>query len=103
MHCTTYLVGAYGLLLFFGGLIGFATAHSIPSLVMGAVSASILGFLAWGIEKNWQFAHLAATIVTGLLMCFFTYRTIVTMKWVPGIVAGVSLIVFAYLLRSFKD
>lgn len=100
MNCTSYVVGAYGLLLLIGGLIGFATAHSIPSLVMGALSAAILGILAWGIDKGWQHAHLAATIFTGLLLCFFTYRTVATMKWVPGLVAVVSLIVLAYLIRG---
>ena len=84
----------YGILVFVGGLMGYFKAASTASLVsgIGFGLASIL--LSIGMLKKSLFSAYFALILTFVLDAFFTYRFLLTMKFMPsGMMAIVSTIV----------
>lgn len=68
------VIGLYGLINIAGGIIGFATANSIMSLIVGGLSGLFLVYLAWAAETKPAFALRTAGIVTFVLLAFWVYR-----------------------------
>lgn len=93
----------YGVLVIIGGIIGYISAASTPSLVMGTsfgviIIASGLGMFY---RLNWGFS--LALLALFILTIFFTYKFIVTMKAMPaGIMLALSLIMISLLLKKLK-
>jgi uncharacterized membrane protein (UPF0136 family) len=101
MNWRTVLLVVYGLLLFVGGMIGFATAHSLPSLIMGTISTLIVFICAWGFLKAKPWAFLASQAISWTLTAFFSYRFFITFKIMPaGMMSIISLIVAGTLLLA---
>lgn len=94
----------YAALLLIGGIIGYITAQSLPSLIMGIVFALLLGFLAFGMHKGCAISRTGALALTGVLFAFFTYRFYVTSyKFMPpGLMVLLSAALILYLLFA-KD
>lgn len=91
-------IGVYASLLFVGGFIGYLMAHSVPSLVMGIVSASIFAVLSF--QKSMLAARLTMGL-TALMTGFFAYRFILTSKFFPaGFMSIVSLSLLMWLMRD---
>jgi uncharacterized membrane protein (UPF0136 family) len=91
-------IGIYALLLFVGGVIGYMTAQSMPSLIMGTSTALMFAILAC---RHGMAAYLATVILTALLGGFFGYRFFLTGKFVPsGFMAIVSLLLIMWLIRG---
>lgn len=101
LKISQWVVLIYGLLILVGGMIGFAKAHSAPSLIMG-ISFSIVIFLsAWLMFKGNKLGNTIAMVCSGLLTLFFAYRFFLTEKFMPaGLMVILSLIVLSFLLRS---
>lgn len=84
----------YGLLLLVGGLMGRLKAASTASLVTGVGFGLLAIVLSIGIFKRSLFSAYFALILTFLLDAFFTYRLLLTMKFMPsGLMAIISTIV----------
>ncbi len=64
MDYATIVVAVFGLFCIAGGIIGFAKAASMISLVTGAVSGVILLACAWGISQGSPIATFASLIVS---------------------------------------
>jgi len=101
MNKHTIVLLIYALLLFVGGYTGYHTAHSLPSLVMGTFFAVALVACSWAISIGINYAYLAAVFLTLLLLVFFFYRFILTIKFMPsGLMSVISLGVLVYLILS---
>lgn len=103
MSFTSIFTIIYGILVIIGGIIGYAAAASIPSLVMGSgfgivIAASGLGMLY---RQKWGFP--LALLSVFILTIFFSYRFILTMKPMPaGVMLALSLIMISLLLKKLK-
>lgn len=100
MKSSGYLVIAYGIFILIGGMMGYAKAHSQPSLIAGTIFAVL--FLISGLSIAWHkpFGDYLALILMAALILFFSYRFYLTGKWMPpGVVGIITLIVFiCYLI-----
>lgn len=102
MNWRVILLTIYGLLLFVGGMIGFSTAHSLPSLIMGTSATAFVFAAAYGYYQNKVWAFYLAQIISWVLFLFFTYRYLHTQKMMPGgMMAIISFVVAALLLYSY--
>lgn len=101
MKTQAYLVLIYGILLFIGGIIGFAKAQSYPSLFMGGGSAILIILCSvWMFRGSVAASYSAAGLTTALTL-FFCYRFWLTLKVMPaGVMAIASIVVFIVLLKK---
>lgn len=92
---------AYGALTLLGGVIGYATAKSKPSLISGLVVGLLLivsGVLYW---QGYPWARIAAMFLTFLLFDVFVWRLVKTRKLMPaGLMIGASIVAFAAMLQG---
>lgn len=103
MKWRPILVVLYALLIFIGGMIGFAKAHSLPSLVMGITAALLLLGSAWGISRAHRYGEITSLIISWGLTVFFSYRFYLSLKMMPaGMMAIVSFIVGTVVLFSLR-
>jgi len=83
-----------------GGLIGFMTAGSIPSLVSSSIFSVVMFLVSRqmdsSIDKNWLYLACGLWVV---LMVMMGIRFARTQKAVPGVVAVVSLVFALYNLN----
>lgn len=88
----------YGVIILIGGWIGHVKAGSQASLIMGLVFAILLILCAFLSFKGKQLGAFGALLLTLVLDGFFTYRFIVTKKWMPpGMMSLVSLLTLLLL------
>ncbi|CAN0090039.1 unnamed protein product [Discosporangium mesarthrocarpum] len=90
----------YGMIMIFGGVVGFVTSGSKPSLIAGVVSGSLLTLLGYGgykeykrrngqVSSSWTLGSLA---VSGPIAVMMGLRVQKTGKVIPsGLVAGLSI------------
>ena len=98
MKVNGIVVLVYGLFVLIGGMIGYAKAHTLPSLVMGTAFA--LGLLGAGfaILKEMKAGYYLACALSAILACFFAYRFALTYNFMPaGMMAILSVIVLIVL------
>lgn len=101
MKMTGYIVLVYGLLVIIGGVIGFAKANSVPSLVMGASFGIVLAICGWAILKGSTISIYVAALFALLLTCFFAYRYLSSYIFMP---AGLMTILsIAALITLFLE
>jgi uncharacterized membrane protein (UPF0136 family) len=92
MAFPVLLLYVYGVLLIFGGLMGYLKAKSVPSLVAGGV-CGILAILL-GYYYPWHFAPYAALVLSLLLIGMMGRRYLRTRQAMPALLIVVlSLIV----------
>ena len=103
MKKSAYVMLAYGLLIIVGGMIGFAKAHSMPSLIAGS-TFGILGIISSiCMFKNQTWSVYFSMGISALLTVFFAFRFINTAKFMPsGMMCVLSLIVLTFLILSSK-
>ncbi len=98
MKPQAIVIGSYALLNLIGGIIGFAVAGSLTSIVASAFIAVALLLCAWYVLKGNQIAYQIAFFLTLLLIAFFSYRYFLSWKIAPGgIMALISCSVLLYL------
>ena len=86
------LLYVYGVLLIFGGLMGYVKAKSVPSAVAGCISGVIAIFL--GFRYTWHYAPVAAFVLSLVLLVMMGRRYLRTRKAMPALLIVVlSLIV----------
>lgn len=101
MKTTGYIVLVYGILVIIGGLIGFAKANSVPSLVMGTSFGIVLAICGWAITKDSTVSIYVAGLFALLLTCFFAYRFLNSYIFMP---AGLmTLLSIAALITLFLE
>ncbi len=83
----------YGIIVFIGGLIGYAVAGSMASVVAGVASSILLLGSGIGVVLGKRSAIIAALAVTLFLDGFFSYRFMLSFSFMPtGMMASLSLI-----------
>lgn len=102
MNKTAFIATlAYGILILVGGVIGHLVAGSRASLIAGTLSGVLVLLSAWAIYKNKIWGKSTALILAILLDAFFTYRWMVTQKFMPaGMMSILSLLLIWILVRK---
>ena len=101
MKFTGSIVCIYGLLVVIGGLIGYLTADSLPSLVAGSISGALLFASGLGLCRSSIIAFFIAAGVTVVLAVFFSVRYFLTFKMIPaGMMGGMSIIILLLLFTT---
>lgn len=101
MKTAAYLVLAYGLFIFLGGMIGFAKAHSMASLISGILFAVIIIVSAVAMLKDYRAGFYAALATSGFLTAFFVCRFTSSYKFMPaGLMFILSAAIFTFLTVS---
>ncbi|XP_046647347.1 transmembrane protein 14C-like [Daphnia pulicaria] len=92
MSSTDFLTYGYAALVATGGIIGYAKAKSIPSLAMGLLFGSLIGFGAYRTSNNPNNYYLALGTSVAL-GGFMGKRYMDSGKIMPaGLIAAVSLL-----------
>ena len=95
----------YALVVFSGGVMGFAMTKSTPSLVMGGVFGLSLLFLSVKMMTFHRWAVLTGPILILALDAFFSYRFIITQSFFPAgamlSLTTLTLIALMFFLKKF--
>lgn len=103
MKKQAIVILCYALLILLGGMIGFAKAHSLPSLIMGSLFAGILIVCSFLMFKGVHWAYPVSATMTLFLLAFFSYRFYMSLKWMPaGIMVIASLLTLLLLYKPFS-
>jgi uncharacterized membrane protein (UPF0136 family) len=101
MNLATVTTFIYGILLLIGGIMGYVTAKSKPSLISGVISGLLLLITAFIQLQQISAGLIIAQIVTIFLAVVFTIRLLKTRKFMPaGLMLVVSVATFVILLSS---
>lgn len=101
MKSNSIVTGVYALFVLIGGIIGYTTADSIPSLAMGTVFALLLAGCAKLIWDKKSAGYVGAIVLMGVLLAFFGYRFILSTKFMPaGLMTILSLVAMSALLSK---
>jgi uncharacterized membrane protein (UPF0136 family) len=101
MKTRVIFILVYSLIILCGGIVGFIKAQSFPSLVMGVSFAIALAICGYVMMKGSSIAYYAASVLTLVLSLFFTYRLIISHRFMPaGLMCILSLVMLAILLFS---
>ncbi len=95
MNLFQVILLVYLILIAIGGIMGYTMAQSTISLVMGLVSALLLGIALWLSFSNPKLGFGIATVIALALGIFFTMRYMETGKMMPG---GITMILSAITL-----
>ncbi len=102
----------FGAIVILGGLIGYFTAKSVPSLMAGITFGNLLMLGFWGTglkeetqtERKWGF--YVGAIVSIILLIFFILRFIKTGKAMPAFIiipmAAIGIFLNTYRLHLFS-
>ncbi|CAJ0954958.1 unnamed protein product, partial [Mesorhabditis belari] len=89
----------YAALLTAGGLIGFLSKGSLPSLVAGAGSGVLVAAFT---HLNWPYKTLAVTVISAGLGYVMANKYQATHKFMPaGLIALMSVVVFLAQVRHW--
>lgn len=101
MRFTGFVVTVYGLLVVMGGLIGYLTANSLPSLLAGSISGALLFASGLGFYRSSVVAFFTAMAVALILTLFFAFRFYLTRQMMPvGMMAILSFTVLLLILTT---
>lgn len=104
MRPTGWIILAYALLVFLGGIFGYVKAGSAMSLIMGVIFAVALSTSAFAMFNEKRIGFTTAAITTALLAAFFLYRFALSYHFMPaGLMSLLSLAVLGLLfIRKSK-
>jgi len=101
MQLTAIIMWVFGALVFAGGVMGWAKARSVPSLLSGVGFGVALvgsGLMLW--REMAQSLPVAAGL-TSVLLVVMAIRLVKTKKFMPaGLTVALSLIVLARVLMT---
>lgn len=101
MKFNAIMVVCYGLIVAGGGLAGYLTAGSLPSLIAGSVFGSILFACGLGLFRTSVIAFFTALATSGILTIFFAFRYYLNGNMMPGgMMALVSFSIFMLLITT---
>jgi uncharacterized membrane protein (UPF0136 family) len=98
---AAYLTGIYGALLLAGGLMGYAKARSIPSLVSGGVAGALLIYASSQLDNAPSFGYPLSIGISALLTVFMGNRYLQSKKTMPLIVSSLGAVVSVFNLYYF--
>ena len=102
MRAPGIVILVFGLLVLGGGIIGYATAGSMPSLIAGGVFGLGLLVSSMGVLRGKRIGLLTAPILTLLLTAFFGYRFAQSGEFIPSglmTVLGLVAVILYFALR----
>lgn len=103
MKVTATIVCIYGLLIAFGGLMGYVKGGSQPSLILGISFGVPLAISSYLIGRGQIIAQTIALGLTFLLDAIFTYRFAKTLHFFPaGFFSLLSLAVLIVIALKIK-
>ena len=101
MKFTGIIVSVYGIVVVLGGLVGYLTADSLPSLIAGSVCGALLFASGLGLIRSSVIAFFTGLGVTLALAVFFGARYYLTLKMMPaGMMTVISLTILLLLLTT---
>lgn len=101
MKQTIIAAYIYAAVVALGGIIGFAAAGSVPSLIAGLIFAILLAISAYSMQKEQPIGTIGTWLLTLFLGCFFLYRFSLSYKFMPaGLMVLVSIL---FLVLLFID
>lgn len=101
MTAATLTCLVYGILVLGGGILGYRTAGSRPSLIAGTLSGAAMLVAALLLMRGVHAALWLALAVAALLLLFFAMRWLKGRKFMPaGLMALASLVALALLIWS---
>ena len=104
MKAASWITLIYGIFIILGGLMGHIKSASTVSLVTGSLFGLFLVLASFGMFRDHLLPSYFALIITLILDAFFTYRWLLTFKFMPsGLMSLISLgvlIALLVLLRS---
>lgn len=96
--------GLYGLLTLIGGIIGYATAGSLTSLLVGALSGIILMLAAYLRPISPTRTDIALLLTGGGLLWFFIPRYLASGAFMPaGLMSVLSGVAMLLLVAEFIE
>jgi uncharacterized membrane protein (UPF0136 family) len=100
-RATALLVIFFGILTLVGGLMGYVSASSLPSLIAGSLAGTLLIISGIAMWKRSVLGYFAACALCVILLIFFGNRFWQTGKLMPpGLMTFASLGVFILLITS---
>ena len=104
MKSMGVIVLLYSILVFTGGVIGFITKKSLPSLLMGSLFGLSLLFASVKILtlRKWALYFALGLILT--LDAFFSYRLVTSFTLFPaGIMVIITMVVLILLVLKLRQ
>jgi uncharacterized membrane protein (UPF0136 family) len=99
MNWLSIAVLIYGILMLGGGVMGFVTSGSVPSLISGLISGVLLIAAAFMTRSYPKAAYTLATVVTVALIAVFVERFMKTHKVMPSLgLVGLSVVMLILLI-----
>lgn len=97
------IVFAYGIVIAFGGLMGFIKGHSYASLISGGSFGLALIISAYLISKGRLMAQYVALVLTFILDGLFTFRYAKSLNFFPaGLFSLLSLAVLIVIALKIR-
>lgn len=105
MKKTAIIVGCYAFLVVSGGVMGYLSKGSLPSLIGGLSMGIPLGVISlWMFKKRSPLSLYWALSFTFLLDGFFTFRALKTGHFFPsGILSLISLALIFILVMQVRN
>ncbi len=101
MNIATIATLIYGILLVIGGIMGYVTAKSKPSLISGVISGLLLLVTTFLQFQQIALGFILARIITVLLAVVFTIGLWKTRKFMPaGLMLVLSVVILVILLQT---
>lgn len=104
MKGAAFVTLIYAILIFIGGILGHIKAGSTTSFITAIVASVLLILSAIGMFKDHLLPCYFGILVIFALDAFFTYRWLLTMKFMPGglmtLISLAALIIVVLLVRK---
>ncbi|ACB49787.1 UPF0136-containing protein [Crocosphaera subtropica ATCC 51142] len=101
LNLATIATLIYGILLLLGGIMGYVTAKSKPSLISGVLSGLLLLLSAFFQWQQISVGLILAQILTLILAIVFGIRFWKTRKFMPaGLMLGISVAMLTILFQT---
>ena len=98
MKFSALIILIYALLVCAGGVMGYARAQSVPSIIFGLIFGTALLVCGWSMWQGSLVAHYIAGALALLLALFFGYRFFSSGQFMPGgLMLTLSLVILSVL------
>jgi uncharacterized membrane protein (UPF0136 family) len=103
MQKKPYLIWAYAVITFIGGIIGYKVAGSLISILASTTIACLLAGCGYGIKKGSAVAYYTTMGILCFVLAFFGYRFSLQFKIMPAgmmLLLTVSLLLYLFATRN---